>query len=191
LEVLRIGLTSWRREKDQFVTLPRSSRMLRRAQGHEPACACHADAHYASLSSCCQRVGRHALPRTPLSHRTCCLPGVFVRQSLQIESWKINDLQAATAPWSAMGDRAVPGFRVALLLAWTLLYPTSELRAGRREEAHPEPIRDRMAPARSHHASRHCSQFVEGRRGCTGGRAGSEEKRRFSASFDVRHIVIN
>jgi hypothetical protein len=52
-----------------------------------------------------------------------------------------------------MGDRAVPGFREALLLAWTLLYPTSELRAGMREEAHPKPIWDLMAPARSHNAS--------------------------------------
>jgi hypothetical protein len=94
-----------------------------------------------------------------------------------MKSWKVNDLQASTVPWSAMGDSAFPGFRQALLLAWTLLYSTSELRADMREEAHPEPIRDLIAPDRSHNASRHFSQFVEGRRGCTGVREGSDEAR--------------
>src|SRR5439155_22052275 len=129
----------------------------------------------ATLSSCCQRAGRQALPRPPLSHSTCCLTGVFVRQNAYIESWKINGLQASTVPRSAMGDRAF--FREALLLARTLLYSTSELRAGMREEAHPEPIRALMAPARSHNTSRNFEQFVGGRRWCTGGRAGLDAAR--------------
>ena len=94
-----------------------------------------------------------------------------------MKSWKINGLQASTVPRSAMGDRAFPGFREALLLARTLLYSTSELRAGMREEAHSEPIRALMAPDRSHHASRNFEQFVGGRRWCTGVRAGLDEAR--------------
>jgi hypothetical protein len=67
----------------------------------------------------------------------------------------------------AMGKQISPGFREALLLAWTLLYSPSALQAGLGEEAHPEPLRTLMAPVRSHQTSRmerHLSHLQRTRR---------------------------
>jgi hypothetical protein len=66
----------------------------------------------------------------PLSRSTCGLIGACMRHNPHMKSWKINGWYTSTVPWAAMGDRAVPGFWAAEVLAWTLLSSPSSLRAG-------------------------------------------------------------
>jgi hypothetical protein len=78
--------------------LDRSSRMPRRAQGHEPACA--------SLLSCANGPADMRCHAPPLSRCTCGLIGACRRHTPHMTSWKINGWYTSTVPWTSAPSQA-------------------------------------------------------------------------------------